>query len=422
MVRLNLEGIWIDLTDQEFELKWKHPIQNSLKGESSTYSTDISASLTENNRIASDYNIFLESVKTNKYIYGALYMNGTMLRVRCYIKEFSPTYIKFYLEQFLSGGVSSMIKDTTNICDLFLPEIQNQTKRDVLLSLTNQTAARSPYLYVPGTTLNDIFNWDVPTSYVDSNGTAQIRPNIYADERLLQKLADFYGFTLNNAPENYWVYCNQFKCRTNTLVQVPVKHENHPGSGGDIIDFGISTPLHNIYIVNQIITSASPIKLFVKISNTVSTGTFIFYSNNTVGGVGAQIEFGRISANGTDILFQSDELPAGSYYISVTHNVSCSFDIGLEAEICYTAEEKADSTFKDYANFELEGLYPCWQNLPAVTAKQIIETIALCSGKLVSYEDNVVNFIDFDKVFDWQNAIVSIICLAVTAGKFCQQG
>ena len=157
MVRLNLEGIWIDLNDQEFELKWKHPIQNSLKGENSTYSTDITCALTENNRLAFDYKIFTSSSKTNRYLYGVLYVNNTAMRVRCYIKGFSLTSVKFYLEQFRQGAVSNLIKDETNICDLYLTEIQNQSKRDVLYEVTNIPATpKYPFAYVPGVDLPEI--------------------------------------------------------------------------------------------------------------------------------------------------------------------------------------------------------------------------------------------------------------------------
>jgi len=380
MVRLNLEGIWIDLDNQEFELKWKHPIQNSLKGESSTYSTDITAALTENNREASDYKVFSDSAKTNKYLYGALYVNGTSMRVRAYIKEFSPISIKFYLEQFRSGGVSNLLKDTTNICDIYLPEIQNQTKRDILLNI--QDGALYNYSFVPGTNVPNIFHG------VFANG----RPNIYA-ENLIQQLALFYGVTLNNAPTNYLVYSNQWKARTNSLVKVSAQHKSYPGSASSIIDMDY-----------QKIVSLTPFKAFVKIDNISILGQATFFIENILGGVGASHELGSMAYNGSS-LFESKILDPGSYFISVTHGASVVFDVSVEAMICYTDLEKATADFSDYADFGMVGLYPCWQNLPKVTAKSIIETIALCSGKMVEYLDNAINFINFADIFDWQNAI-----------------
>ena len=106
MVRLNLEGIWIDIGDFDFEMKWKHPINNNLKGESSTYSTDITAPLTENNRKAFDYKVFTSSTKTNRYLYGAMYINGTIMNVRCYIKTFKSDSVVFFVEQFLKVVLS----------------------------------------------------------------------------------------------------------------------------------------------------------------------------------------------------------------------------------------------------------------------------------------------------------------------------
>lgn len=399
MVRLNLEGIWIDLNDQEFELKWKHPIQNSLKGESSTYSTDIVAALTENNRLAFDWKIFTESSKTNKYLYGALYVNNTSMRVRCYIKQFLPTSVKFYLEQFRSGRVSNLLKDTKFICNLHLTEIQNQIKRDVILNI--QDAVQVDYAYLPGETLPNIFK-GASTTYVDANNVTQSRPNIYA-ENLIQNLASFYGCTLNNAPANYYVYANSWKQRTCLPAHITNVTKSLSGNQHEIIDFMSSTPAYNIQINRQQIISTTPFKAFVNISNSVTTGKLNFYIENIVGGAGSQTEIGEMYSG--DRLFTTPILPAGSYYISVTHSASASFKIGMEAVVCYIEKELADASFSDYADFGLAGYYPCWQNLPNVTAKNLIETIALCAGKMVEYLDDVINFIDLDKVFSWENAI-----------------
>jgi len=396
MVRLNLEGIWIDLDNQEFELKWKHPIQNSLKGESSTYSTDITAALTENNREASDYKVFSDSAKTNKYLYGALYVNGTSMRVRAYIKEFSPTSIKFYLEQFRSGGVSNLLKDTTNICDIYLPEIQNKTKQDVLLNV--QDGSLYNYSFVPGTNAPNIFHG------VFANG----RPNIYA-ENLIQQLALFYGVTLNNAPDNYLVYSNQWKRRTNSLAYTSPVSRNYNTGGSNPrnhdIDLGVSVQTEGIFINGLSITSTSPFKLFINVTSNNSSQPYIsFYSKDSLG-VYSIIGTSPLRDVSDHFLLESKILPAGVYSIGVFVEAYVQFSISVEAMACYTELEKETAGFSDYADFGLTGLYPCWQNLPKVTAKSMIETIALCSGKMVEYLDNAINFIDFKDIFDWHNAI-----------------
>ena len=60
-------------------------------------------------------------------------------------------------------------------------------------------------------------------------------------------------------------------------------------------------------------------------------------------------------------------------------------------------QQKATENFSEYADFGIAGYYPCWQNLPPVTAKTLIETVALCAGKMVEYKDNSIDFIDFEK-------------------------
>ena len=417
MVRLNLEGIWIDLNDQEFELKWKHPIQNSLKGESSTYSTDITAALTKNNRLAFDYKIFTESSKTNKYIYGTLYVNNTSMRVRCYIKEFSLTSVKFYLEQFRSGGVSNLLKDTRFICNIHLDEIQKELKRDVLIDI--QTAARINYNYLPGVDLPNIFVGGIPPI-----GFPQ-RPYIYA-ENLIQELAAFYGVTLNNAPANYYVYANQWKQRTGILAFAP-QVDVYLSTGGTNahymdLSLGVTTPAYNIHIENAKITSTAPFKIFLKLKKHAgSDNSSIFGLKNSLGVV---TEIGRINnwvASDPDGYFriESQIVPSGEYTLQIFISVSNQIYISAEAVVCYTDEELTDENFSDYADFALAGYYPCWQNLPNVTAKDLIETIALCSGKMVEYLDDVINFIDLDKVFSWENAIdVSDKLISMTSKGF----
>ena len=411
MVRLNLEGIWIDLNDQEFELKWKHPIQNSLKGENSTYSTDITCALTENNRLAFDYKIFTSSSKTNRYLYGVLYVNNTAVRVRCYIKGFSLTSVKFYLEQFRQGAVSNLLKDETNICDLYLTEIQNQSKRDVLYEVTNIPATpKYPFAYVPGVDLPDIF----------TRVSANDRPNIYATN-LIQELAAFYGVTLNNAPTNYLVYSNQWKCRTGIPTRSTFASTSYPSSGDHSLSLTEITPKFNIYIDTYKIVSTAPFKAFMKISeiwfpgpagDALPTMSADFYLKEMTSGL--EYRVGTINyffgENQNDVKLESAIVPAGTYYLRVLHNAAVAINTyssapTLEAIICYTDLEKATENFSEYADFGVAGYYPCWQNLPPVTAKAIIETIALCAGKMVEYKDNSIDFIDFNQIFNWQNAI-----------------
>ncbi len=404
MVRLNLEGIWIDLNDQEFELKWKHPIQNSLKGENSTYSTDITCALTENNRLAFDYKIFTSSSKTNRYLYGVLYVNNTAMRVRCYIKGFSLTSVKFYLEQFRQGAVSNLLKDETNICDLYLTEIQNQSKRDVLYEVTNIPATpKYPFAYVPGVDLPDIF------TRVSANG----RPNIYATN-LIQELAAFYGVALNNAPTNYLVYSNQWKCRTGIAGKSSIV--------GGLFDVAHQTAAiinsevkYNIFAESSTIKSVAPFNIFLHFNSVDFTGLYGETSRLIVDlrnqETGLIYQVGEVNSDfGSDVsnaLLTSGIVPAGNYTIEFTFNAQTIItDIDVEFLINYTEIEKNSlEKFSEYADFGVAGYYPCWQNLPAVTAKTLIETIALCAGKMVEYKDDSIDFIDFAKIFDWNNAI-----------------
>ena len=420
MVRLNLEGIWIDLNDQEFELKWKHPIQNSLKGENSTYSTDIACALTENNRLTFDYKIFTSSSKTNRYLYGVLYVNNTAMRVRCYIKGFSLTYVKFYLEQFRQGAVSNLLKDETNICDLYLTEIQNQSKRDVLYEVTNIPATpKYPFAYVPGVDLPDIFERasspykDANDSWVDVNGVPYSRPNIRATN-LIQELAAFYGVTLNNAPTNYLVYSNQWKCRTgitgkSSIVGGVFEAEHQTASITD------SVAKYNIFSESSIIKSVAPFNVFLHFGSVNFTGIygemsrlFVDLRNQETGLI---YQVGEVNSDfGLEVLntlLTSVTAPSGNYTIEFTFNTQTTItDVDVEFSINYTELEKNSSEkFSEYADFGIAGYYPCWQNLPPVTAKTLIETIALCAGKMVEYKDNSIDFIDFDQVFNWANAI-----------------
>ena len=50
-------------------------------------------------------------------------------------------------------------------------------------------------------------------------------------------------------------------------------------------------------------------------------------------------------------------------------------------------EGNNESNTTDAVDFGLAGLYPCWQNLPAVTAQELFETIAMCAGKMIQYNN-----------------------------------
>ena len=404
MVRLNLEGIWIDLNDQEFELKWKHPIQNSLKGENSTYSTDITCALTENNRLAFDYKIFTSSSKTNRYLYGVLYVNNTAMRVRCYIKGFSLTSVKFYLEQFRQGAVSNLLKDETSICDIYLTEIQNQSKRDVLYEVTNIPATpKYPFAYVPGVDLPDIF----------TRLSANDRPNIYATN-LIQELASFYGVTLNNAPTNYLVYSNQWKCRTGIAGKSSIVGGVFEATHQTVSIIN-SEVKYNIFAESNTIKSVAPFNIFLHFNSVSFTGVYGEMSRLIVDlrnqETGLIYQVGEINSDfGLEVsnaLLTSVIAPAGNYTIEFTFNAQTVLaGIDVEFLINYTELEKNSlEKFSEYADFGVAGYYPCWQNLPAVTAKTLIEIIALCAGKMVEYKDDSIDFIDFVKVFDWRNAI-----------------
>lgn len=412
MVRLNLEGIWIDLNDQEFELKWKHPIQNSLKGENSTYSTDITCALTENNRLAFDYKIFTSSSKTNRYLYGVLYVNNTAMRVRCYIKGFSLTSVKFYLEQFRQGAVSNLLKDETNICDIYLTEIQNQSKRDVLYEVTNIPATpKYPFAYVPGVDLPDIF----------TRVSANDRPNIYATN-LIQELAAFYGVTLNNAPTNYLVYSNQWKCRTGIAAKANTTTQVFNTIGYNQILHGFSMPQFNLWFELSTVKSVAPFKVFLKFQNIFYHGVISeitaplivdLYLKNTATNAETLIKsivYTPTSSIWSGVVIESPIVAAGDYILIAKNQSKVTFTCysdapTIEAMICYTGLEKATENFSEYADFGIAGYYPCWQNLPPVTAKTLIETVALCAGKMVEYKDNSIDFIDFDQIFNWDNAI-----------------
>jgi len=409
MVRLNLEGIWVDLSDFEFEMKWKHPINNNLKGESTTYSTDITAPLTANNRLAFDYGAFTVSKKTNRYLYGIMYVNGTAMNIRCYVKSFKSDSVIFYVEQFLKGGVTSLIKDEANLPDIFAADINAGVMRDVLINAQDG----SPYNPILPENQNkpttpNIFH-AVATPYIDNAGTSTTRPSIYADETLLQKIADYYGFTLVNVPTNYWVFANQWKVKNSMLIDGEMDFVNSLVLSTSIVKY-------NLYVDETgKVVSTAPIRIKLILSD------FLFFKNGT--GIFDIVDIYSLDSNSNYTLMGSTELFRESE--KITANINNTLLAGTYSFVCklrstgevvyvegrekhtividYEASGKSNIT--DAVDFALAGYYPCWQDLPAVTAKTLIETIALCAGKMVKYEDNSVRFIDFENVFGWENAM-----------------
>ena len=413
MVRLNLQGFWIDLLNPTFELKWKHPIQNSLNGSNSTYSTDITAPLTTNNRLAFDYKIFTESAKTNIYLYGVLYVNGTAMRVRAFVRNFASDGITFYLEQFLTGGTATLLKDLTTLDNLFLPEIQNKTKRDVLKRITDGSLYSLLFSENAMPSVPDIFSF-VSVPYIDANGVSHGippdntgRPAILATG-LLAALADFYGLTLTNAPANYLVFSNQWKVRDSMLLECTLN------SFAETIKLITSDIQYNLFAnsIGEIISSA-PFR-----------ANFVFSGLKYTDGSYASVDYIDIYLkNSSDVLQLVGSIPDMTYDVPVSFECDAIVDKGTylfvtkarsyDAIVTVTGyvsatliiDYEAFSSTVDYANFDLDGFYPCWQNLPKVTAKEIIETIALCAGKMVEYLDDSINFIDFADVFDFAGAI-----------------
>jgi hypothetical protein len=413
MVRLQIGGIGIDMNEFDFELKWKHPIQNNLKGESSTYSTDITVPLTANNKTAFDYKIFLESGKTNKYLYGQLIVNGSTMPVRCYIQNFSNSGIKFYLEQFRKSAVGIFLKDTTTLDNLFLPQIQAGTKTDIILNLTDGSRVGS-----------------LPNIFLKRDAWT---PRINVQARLLlQELATFYGVTLDNEPTNYDVFANQWKTRTGT--QRGFKFDGSAGSdtyftyaASPVLDFADSSDSNFIFVSggNGYIDSPIPFDFYaaiLKVQLDAPTPTGTYYD----------VRFGLKRYSSTDYLFIQDvpvsttdsadnfavslnNVPPGKWYLMVSvNNVVVHGHVTLDtsgvkiyATANYSTLELADPNYSGYSDFGDLEFYPCWQNLPKITAKSLFETIAVCAGKMIEYSEDgtTIKFVNFETVFSKDNAI-----------------
>lgn len=397
MVRLQIGGIWIDLNDFIFELKWKHPIQNLLKGESSTYSTDMTVPLTANNKLAFDYQIFLNSGNTNKYLYGQLVVNGSILPVRCYVKSFSSSGISFYLEQFRSGALAAMLKDETTLDNIYLPVIQSGAETDIIMNLVSGM--------VESGTLPEIFTWaDIDLTYP--------RVNVYATS-LLETLATFYGLTLINQPTNYLVFCNQW------VAAMGLSFGGFAIRGSALINTWHDLDLIFDYsptwasVVGNVITATVPyyLKMTQEIwstsTKTVNVEYRIISSDESTVYLSIASEYNLIANEHINTL---DFLPLLSNIVP-----NCKIQLRFDSIILFGTDpvENNLELFVDYSQLE-SPTYPdlgtgtqlaCWQNLPKITYKTLLETLALCAGKMISYDADTVTFVDFEDVFSPLNAI-----------------
>jgi hypothetical protein len=407
MVRLQIGGIWIDMNEFDFELKWKHPIQNNLKGESSTYSTDMTVPLTTNNKTAFDYKIFLESGKTNKYLYGQLIVNGSTMPVRCYIQNFSSNGIKFYLEQFRQSAVGVFLKDTTTLDNLFLPQIQAGTETDISVDIAYGSRAG---------TLPDLFlKRDAWTP----------RINVQA-HLLLQELAIFYGLTLDNAPTNYDVFCNQWKARTGIFDSAVFEPDTIVANTWSLLPFNDTAYTDFIYIdgLSKIISPIDfrvTVVFKIDITNTLgqTTWNLSFRIRNVDTAVSSVLYSEAITPiTGSSVAYpilDSGLLAPGRYVLECLSNCAVNVDstwldgdyhLGLYAN--YTALELATEGFDEYYQIPDDGAFiNSWQNLPKITAKSLFETIAVCAGKMIEYAEDgtTIKFVNFEDVFSPSNAI-----------------
>ena len=249
--------------------------------------------------------------------------------------------------------------------------------------------------------IENIFHF-VVTPYIDEEGNADTRANVYADENLLPKIAEWYNFELVNAPNNYYVYCNQWKVKNGHVCET--------GDGSFIFPQPNSGDGVNLYVDNlSNIISVAPFFIRMKVRRNDGLGVDTYLS-----------KVYAINENGDEFLFSKGgnpievsltaNLPAGTYHIIARDVNGDEFIHGDLLNNCvmrvnYEKATPPQSNIDDAVDFGGIGLYSCWQNLPQVSAKELIETIALCAGKLVSYTDTQIIFTDFDKVFNWKNAI-----------------
>ena len=412
MTRLFIQGVWIDLNDFTFEMKWKHPISTSLIGENSNYSTDIIVPLTSNNRRAFDYNVFGNSSKTNKYIYGTFYANGASYPVRCTIKSFQNNTITFVMEQFLNAGVANMLAYETNICDLYKSKIYNLEILDRFMDIhtgdlidsnpTNYTIPLTPNIF------SAIATDTIPTRYY-----------IRTDNTILNVLADFYGITLVNVPTNYILFPNKWKLQ-NGLIQRCV---NVPAGGRIKLNTTTYTYNDNFKVdASGKIVSTVKFRFFVdfydmyldSVLNAAWADAGVFYTTRIylVNATGDKFLLYTTSLSTTiledDVHNINDIiLDAGEYhiYVEATHHLSLLSEAFVLVNFAANLVIHEDLDNSGSTDFGDDGYYPCWQNMPAITVKKFFETIALCAGMMVTYTENSVIFKNFDEVFDYHNAI-----------------
>lgn len=424
MVRIQLEGTFIDIGDFEFELKWKHPITTSLIGQSTDYSTDITIDLTEPNRKASDYKILRQSSKTNKWIYGSMWINGDFMPIRAYVKKFTNTQIVFYLQRFISG-LDNFLKDTRTIDNLFLNAFQNGEQRDHLLRTYDGSAYTPLLITIPDITgiVGNIFEFrKVP--YVGGE-----RPALLANQNLITEVAAFYGMESIGTPTTYMTFANQWKCRSGIMNngQGTINISSATKEDGISWYYAISSNSaykYNSYMSGDKIVSNSPFKYTFNGSISVVDNTNIAsqgylnwrirsYENIVIYSGQIPVTFNYTAEV---INFTTDIIDAGTYLIEFAiqynvesiHNFTMSGTFKNEIITDYTALEQAAAlegeVYTDYPDFIEHGYYPCWQNLPKVTAKKLIETIALAAGKMIEYSSNRITFVDFESVFSPDNA------------------
>lgn len=421
MVRIQLEGTFIDIGDFEFELKWKHPITTSLIGQSTDYSTDITIDLTEPNRKASDYKILRQSSKTNKWIYGSMWINGDFMPIRAYVKKFTNTQIVFYLQRFISG-LDNFLKDTRTIDNLFLNAFQNGNQRDHLLSTYDGSAYTPLFNTTPDITgiVGNIFEFrKVP--YVGGE-----RPALLANQNLITEVASFYEIELIGTPTTYMTFANQWKCRSGIMNKITndINLSCNNIYEDNEITFGSSSLVKNLYFESRI-KSVVPFSGMIELSNFKITNNNkleieaqIYLYNASTGDLVVRKTVRTYTNSNFGVSFSFTTVPSGEYKMMMkaeivngsNTNPNGNFKGTINAEITanFTALEQAAAlegkVYTDYPTFDEHGYYPCWQNLPKVTAKKLIETIALAAGKMIEYSSNKITFVDFESVFSPDNA------------------
>lgn len=392
MIRLYLEGTYIDLTDLKFEIKWKHPVMTSLIGESTDYSTDIEIDLSKNNRLVTDYKILQDSTKTNKWLYGHLFVNGEQMAVRVYVKSFTKTKIVIFLQKYKTG-LTEFLQDTKILSELFMPEIEAGTKRDVILNM--QDGSVPSFILPVAASLPNYFA-------VGANEWAGNRPMVYSTN-LIQVLADKYGFAVSNAPTNYRVFANKWK----TGKSVIVESNGTKNYTANVVQFNNSTTSGNFRLSGNLIYSNVKFKLSLRILNF----GFQFGDSNShdvsfyITGSGIETlihtESGIYPDDSTSVEFTYSGLNAGEYNITA----KAEGQVLVSSGNCVLQVESIGITegSDEYPDFGLVGHYPCYKNLPDITAKQLFETVACASGRMIEYSENTVKFIDFEDVFGIDN-------------------